>query len=80
MEESAIRVIGIDLAKRSYVAHMIDETAVKTQTLVWDGKTDEKGILRLCAKLRPTDRVGIECCAYAFYLAKVLESRVPFTR
>jgi len=76
MEDSSTRVVGIDLAKRSYVAHLIDETAVKTQTLVWDGKTDEKGISRLCAKLRPTDRVGMECCAYAFYLAKVLKERV----
>jgi hypothetical protein len=74
MEDSKPRIVGIDLGKRTYVAHLIDQAKPKDQ--VWDGKTDEKGIGRLCAKLRPTDRVGMECCAFAFYLAKVLTNRV----
>ena len=69
MEEAKSRVVGIDLAKRSYVAHAIDPAREKA--VIWDGKTDEKGIERLCTKLKPTDRVGIECCSYAFYLVKV---------
>jgi len=74
MEEAMTRVVGIDLAKRSYVAHAIDPA--KDKAVIWDGKTDQKGIEKLCAKLRPTDRVGIECCSYAFYLVKVLTAKV----
>jgi len=74
MEERKTRVVGIDLAKRSYVAHAIDPA--KKAAVIWDGRTDDEGIRRLCAKLRPTDRVGIECCSFAFYLAKVLAAKV----
>jgi transposase len=74
MEEITNRVVGIDLAKRTYVAHAIDPG--KDKAVIWEGKTDDKGVERLCAKLKAGDRVGIECCAYAFYLAKVLVARV----
>lgn len=74
MEGVKTRVVGIDLAKRSYVAHAIDPAEDKP--ILWEGKTDEKGIERLCSKLKSTDRVGMECCSFAFYLAKVLQTRV----
>lgn len=74
MEERKARVVGIDLAKRTYVAHAIDPS--KDKAVIWDGRTDEKGIERLCAKLRASDRVAIECCAFAFYLTKVLTAKV----
>jgi transposase len=74
MEATKTRVVGIDLAKRSYVAHAIDPA--KDRAVIWEGRTDEKGIDGLCAKLRPSDRVAIECCSYAFYLVKVLTAKV----
>lgn len=74
MEDTKPRVVGIDLAKRTYVAHGVDPS--KNKALVWDGKTDITGVERLCAKLKPTDRVGMEGCAFAFHLAKVLKLRV----
>jgi len=74
MEALPSRVVGIDLAKRSYVAHIIDPNSEKAQ--IWEGKTDTGGIDRLCAKLQPHDRLGMECCAFAFRLAKILQERV----
>lgn len=74
MEECRVRDVGIDLAKRTYVAHAIDPA--KDKAVIWDGRTDEKGIERLCAKLKPSDRIAIECCSFAFHLAKVLKAQV----
>lgn len=73
MQEVATRVVGIDLAKRTYVAHMLEDGK---RAKTWNGKTDEAGVLRLCSHLLPSDRVGMEACAYAFHLAKVLKAVV----
>lgn len=73
MEELKSRVVGIDLAKRTYVAHMIEDGCPKAT--VWDGKTDQAGILKLCSRLRTGDRVGMEACTLAFHLAKVIQAR-----
>jgi len=74
MEETKVRIVGIDLAKRTYVAHMIEDGNPKSK--VWDGKNDESGVLRLCSRLRAGDRVGMEACALAFHWAKVIQARV----
>jgi transposase len=74
MEETKTRVVGIDLAKRTYVAHMIEDGNPKAR--IWDGKTDEAGILKLCSRLHAGDRIGIEACALAFHVSKVLQARV----
>lgn len=74
MEETGIRYVGIDLAKRSFVGRI--EFPDEAKAVVFHGKTDNAGIDKLMARLRPTDRVGMECCAYAFHLAKELTRRV----
>lgn len=74
MEETRTRVVGIDLAKRTYVAHMIEDGNPKAR--VWDGKNDETGLLRLCSRLRSSDRIGMEACALAFHWAKVIQAKV----
>jgi transposase len=68
MEEKKGRIIGIDLAKRTYVAWMEDEELNLTKD--WQGTTSEKGLKQLITRLRPTDKVALECCSFAFYLAK----------
>lgn len=74
MEETKTRVVGIDLAKRTYVAHAIEDGQPKDQ--VWNGKTDDVGLRKLCSRLRPGDRVGMEACAFAFHVAKVIHRQV----
>lgn len=71
------RVVGIDLAKRTYVAKAIETDTGKES--VWNGSTDARGIGALCKKLRATDRVGLECCSLGFYVAKVLIRQVGCT-
>lgn len=73
-EEDGARNVGIDLAKRSYVAWI--ESAAGAKPEAFQGSTDEQGIERLCARLRADDRVGIECCALGFWLARTLIARV----
>jgi len=74
MEGTETRYVGIDLAKRTYVARMESPTGEKT--LEWSGKTTHSGIEALIKRLHPSDRVGMECCSFAFYLAKLLMKRV----
>lgn len=68
MKEQEGRSVGIDLAKRSYVAR-IEPEGEGNATLV-SGKTDGPGIGKLCKHLRSSDRVAIECCALGFWLAR----------
>ena len=68
------RFIGIDLAKRTYVARMEDPDQLRSET--WTGKTDEQGISNLLRKMASTDRIAMECCAFAFFLAKRIKQDV----
>lgn len=68
--EKTGRIIGIDLAKRSYVAKLIDLETDKERS--WQGTTDQRGLKALLGKLRPTDQIGIECCALAMKLARII--------
>lgn len=70
MADETGRIIGIDLAKRSYVAKLIDQATGEERA--WQGKTDQRGIKALLGKLRPSDRIGIECCALAMKLARII--------
>ena len=70
MKEVEGRFVGIDLAKRSYVARLEPNGAGKATIL--EGRTDEKGIRKLCTALGREDRVAIECCALGFWLAREL--------
>jgi transposase len=74
MKEAEGRFVGIDLAKRSYVARLEPRGAGRATIL--EGRTDEKGIVKLCSALGREDRVAIECCALGFWLARELIARV----
>jgi transposase len=74
MEAKNVRYVGIDLAKRSYVAKMDDPAKGKIET--WYGKTSEAGIEKLLGKLSADDRVAMECCSFAFHLAKRIKNEV----
>lgn len=74
MEDKGIRYVGIDLAKRTFVARV--EYPDDTKAEMFQGKTDKIGVEKLISQLRRTDRVGMECCAYAFHLAKELIRKV----
>jgi transposase len=74
MEETGIRYVGIDLAKRSFEVNVSFPDERKAER--FSGATSTAGIEKLIARLRPTDRVAMECCAYAFHLARKLIDRV----
>lgn len=74
MEETNIRYVGIDLAKRSFEVNVSYPDDRKAEH--FSGKTTIAGVDKLITQLRPTDRVAVECCAYAFHLAKKLINRV----
>ncbi len=74
MEQQPKRVIGIDLAKRSYMAKLIDMESGKEK--VWEGKTDGRGIDSLIRKFQEGDRIGIECCGQAMKLIRIITARV----
>jgi len=67
-------VIGIDLAKRSYQAKMVELQTGKEKT--WDGTTDSRGIETLIRRLQAGDRIGIECCSHAMTLVRIITARV----
>jgi transposase len=74
MEETGIRYVGIDLAKRTLVVRIEDSSEPKAIT--FQEKTNKQGIGRLMAKLRKTDRVAMEACSFAFHLAEELIQKV----
>jgi transposase len=74
MEETTKRYIGIDLAKRTFLARIESSDGNKPE--VFQGTTSKPGIEKLLSRLRPTDRIGMECCAFAFYLAKEMIRKV----
>lgn len=74
MEASGKRCVGIDLAKRTFVAKFDDPETGTVETFA--GKTNEPGVTKFLAKLRPGDLVGMESCAFAFYFAKRIKAEV----
>jgi transposase len=74
MEERERRFVGIDLAKRSYVARI--ETTDARAAKIIEGRTDERGLGKLAAALSPADLVTLECCALGFWLARWLMARI----
>ena len=71
-KEVVTRYVGIDLGKRTYQAAFVQKGAVKKS----NGKTYVEGRQGLYAKLRPTDKVGLEACSLAFIMAKEMEAAV----
>jgi len=76
MEESGIRFVGIDLAKRTFEARIEYPDNEQKKFERFSGQTGKTGIDKLMARLKKDDHVAIECCAYAFYLAKEITRRV----
>jgi transposase len=76
MEETGIRFVGIDLAKRSFEARMEYPDSGQQKGERFSGQTGKAGVDKLIARLKKNDRVGMESCAYAFYLAKEIIRRV----
>lgn len=74
MEASGKRCVGIDLAKKTFVAKFDDPETDKVET--WSEKTNEAGVTKFIAKLRPSDLVGMESRAFAFYFAKRIKAEV----
>jgi transposase len=68
------RYVGLDLAKKTVEVCIVQDGA---DTVRHSGvKTDAAGRERLAGMLRKEDVVGVETCAYAFFLARFLEKRV----
>lgn len=74
MEGKENRIVGIDLAKRSMVVHIIDPVKPKAEVVHY--KTESHGLNLLVKKLRPDDLVGLEVCAFGAWLARFLEKKV----
>lgn len=74
MKDVERRFVGIDLAKRSYVAKVLRSGTDKGRIL--KGSTSPEGLKRLCHSLIPQDRVSLEACAQGFWLARRLIERV----
>jgi transposase len=72
-EQKIDRYVGIDLGKRTYELKLFNRDDT---TEGWNGVTTLEGRLKLYARLRKTDRVGIEVCALAMKMAKEMEERV----
>ena len=74
MKEEEQRFIGIDLAKRSFVAKVLLSGTGKGKILT--GKTGYRGLRSLYKNLRPEDRVALEACSLGFWLARRLIEEV----
>ncbi len=68
MEEKK-RFIGIDLGKKTYVAHILND---KT----FNGKTTIAGRESLYKKLRKTDVIALEVCSLAFVIEREIRDKV----
>lgn len=73
MEEKITRFIGIDLAKRSYVAHVSFSDERKPER--FSGSTSKAGTENLISRFGKNDRIAMESCSYAFFLAKEIIER-----
>lgn len=74
MEQSAVRFIGIDLAKRSMEVCILSdgEKAIRQSY-----RTDANGRLRFINELQPTDTVAMEACSFAFVLTREIAAHIP---
>lgn len=73
MEEGEIRFVGIDLAKRTLIAR-IESPAGKKAKIV-HCKTRKEGIDELVSHLGRNDRVALEACSLAFFIAKTIKKK-----
>lgn len=71
--EAAGRFVGIDLGKRTYEMCLIDRKRKITRT---NGKTDFKGLNKLCEKLSAEDLVAIEACNLAMRIERQIRQTV----
>lgn len=74
MKDVERRFVGIDLAKRSYVAHFAQRGTDRGRIFL--GKTDPKGLARLYNLLAPVDKVALESCALGCWLARSIIENV----
>ena len=71
--EAAGRFVGIDLGKRTYEMCLVDQKGKITRT---NGKTDFKGLDKLCEKLSADDLVAIEACNLAMRIERQIRQTV----
>lgn len=76
MEETGIRFVGIDLAKRTFEARVLYADSEQKKSERFSGQTGKAGIDKLIAKLNKNDRIAMEACSFAFYLATELIQRI----
>ena len=71
--EASGRFVGIDLGKRTYDMCLVEPKGKITRT---NGKTDFKGIDKLCEKLGADDLVAIEACNLAMRIERRIRQTV----
>ena len=71
--EATGRFVGIDLGKRTYEMCLIDQNGKITRT---NGKTDFKGLEKLCERLGADDLVAIEACNLAMRIERQIRMSV----
>jgi len=74
METGEGRFVGIDLAKKTYVARI--ESNGEGPAVILTGKNDAKGYAKLCKTLSSADRIAIEAGALGFWMARLLKEKV----
>lgn len=74
MKQGLRRFIGIDLAKKSYVAHIVSPGSDKGRAV--SGKTTSAGLQKLYTLLDQSDLVSIECTAQATWLTRQIIEKV----
>jgi transposase len=76
--EAEKRYVGLDLAKRTMEVCVVQDGTSGVERAS-GMKTDGKGRERLARRLRKSDVVGMEACAYAFLLARYLQREAGCT-
>lgn len=71
--EASGRFVGIDLGKRTYDMCLVESKGKITRT---NGKTDFKGIDKLCEQLGADDLVAIEACNLAMRIERRIRQTV----